>query len=50
MSFGTTVSCEDATQSAILTGARSAASALLNTFFDNIEAENTFTPVTVKAL
>jgi hypothetical protein len=46
--FGpSTVSCTDATQSAFLVGLRSAASALLNTFFDNLETQQDFVPVTV---
>lgn len=46
----TTTSCNDATQSALLSGVRTTASALLDTFFDNIAAQDTFVPVTVKAI
>lgn len=47
---GTDVTCEDSVRSALLTGARSGASALLNVFFDNIESGSNFTPVTVKSI
>lgn len=47
---GTDVTCEDSVRSALLTGARSGASALLNAFFDSIATGDNFTPVTVKSI
>ncbi len=48
--LGSGTSCDQAIEDALLTGARSTASALLNAFFDNIASGDDFTPVTVKAL
>lgn len=48
--FGTTTSCSDATQTALITGAQSFATSLLNAFFSNLTASQTTTPVTVKPI
>ena len=50
VAFSAGTSCNDTLQSALLAGARSTASALLNAFFDDLASNDNFTPVTVKAI
>jgi hypothetical protein len=49
--FGEVTSCSDATQAALISGARNFSGVLLDTFFDNIVAGSNSSPVvTVKSI